>query len=482
MPRRESIHRASRGRYRYIKPLGRGGTADVDLVEEVATGRVFVGKSYRLSKAPEWKDWELFERGAQIMAGLDHPAIPAFKELIRIDDSPTGPALVLIEEYIPGRDLGRLVSKHGRVPVRRAVGIAMGLLRILAHLHEHRPPIIHRDVKPSNVLMRPDGTIVLVDFGAVQQAVIRCTTRLGGGGSTVVGTYGFMPPEQYMGRAEPASDVYAVGVLLVFLLSATDPSEIRVRQMRLDHRTVVDVEPRLHTAIDLLTAPAVEERVATCREAIAVLSDAIRPVARSQPAGLTPALDAFIAAAGDDAVDLAVTREDEPPATSPLGPCPGCGGALVVKSHEPVEIDECTACGGMWLDDGELELLAPRPTLERIHLQTIARRLAEMRQPPAPVVYRRCPRCDQSMNRVNFGRVSGVVIDLCTAHGVWLDAGELERIRAFMAAGGMELGAEQQRRDRGRRQQASATPSKHWSTRRLEPPDDDGLGWLGLFF
>lgn len=111
--------------------------------------------------------------------------------------------------------------------------------------------------------------------------------------------------------------------------------------------------------------------------------------------------------------------------------CPACESPLHPEMRGSVEVDLCARCGGVWLDDGELESLlasdenaqAPSP-----HPSNPAM--------TGPIVYRRCPRCEGWLARNNFRHVSGVIIDTCPDHGVWLDKGEYESIRAFLQSGG----------------------------------------------
>ena len=104
----------------------------------------------------------------------------------------------------------------------------------LAYLHGRNPPIVHRDIKPRNVIRRPDGSYVLVDFGAVSEHM---KPR---GGSTVVGTVGYMAPEQLQGRALPQTDVYAVGATILAGLSRRDPDQLPHKGLRVDVRSALE--------------------------------------------------------------------------------------------------------------------------------------------------------------------------------------------------------------------------------------------------
>jgi Zn-finger nucleic acid-binding protein len=139
----------------------------------------------------------------------------------------------------------------------------------------------------------------------------------------------------------------------------------------------------------------------------------------------------------------------------PLG-CPRCAGAMqAVGTNQGVEIDQCLECGAIWLDAGELEQilvatdtdgLAQAPTSVR----ALRERMQEVLPPQGPVQYRECPRCAQVMRRINFGTISGVIVDECVQHGALLDPGELQAIEAFIRMGGRSLG-EQTRLDQGQR-------------------------------
>ncbi len=438
-----SIEAISEGRYRKLQRLGGGATAEVDLVEEEGTGVVWVAKRYHLMRSPDWKTWELIERGARVQSRLDHPALPRLEAVLRSEHD-HGATLWIVEEYIPGKDLAELVGEAGPLPTRRALAVGRGILDVLAYLHGQQPPVVHRDVKPSNVLLRPEGTVAVIDFGAVQEALRRGTM----GGSTVVGTFGYMPPEQYMGRAEPASDLYAAAATILYCATGREPADLPIRDMRLDLSEVLRGRRRLRHALDAMLEPRVERRARTAGEALALLAEV------QDRSGLGPGLGAGGAAGG--APGAPITPEPALPDTlaaflqaAPRDPvhviapgqilgeavdleCPNCRRALhaIEMGEEQVQVDACTGCSGVWVERGELDQLVRRPFIRRPDLQAIGRQVAALRLAPDPVVYRPCPACHSMMNRRNFARLSGVIIDECVRHGLWLDRGELEAILA----------------------------------------------------
>lgn len=122
--------------------------------------------------------------------------------------------------------------------------------------------------------------------------------------------------------------------------------------------------------------------------------------------------------------------------------CPGCGGAMSKDDTEGLVIDVCTVCHGSWYDRGELEKIvearkAERPATNPTSKPAVERFEIDQTRPE----YRNCPRCKQQMQRKNFERFSGVIVDSCHAHGIFLDAGEIDRVVSFVASGGKKMAA-----------------------------------------
>ncbi len=177
-------------------------------------------KLMHLADVDAWKHVELFQREAATQKTLQHPGIPTFYDAFELADEAGGQSFCIVQQLVPGRTLAELIAEGPRLDAAGVEGLARELLDILGYLHSRVPPVLHRDIKPSNVIVGEDGRTWLVDFGAVR-------ARLGhpeDAGSTVVGTHGYMPPEQYLGHATAATDLYALGATLLHVATATPPS------------------------------------------------------------------------------------------------------------------------------------------------------------------------------------------------------------------------------------------------------------------
>lgn len=145
--------------------------------------------------------------------------------------------------------------------------IAIQILEILVYLHSLTPPVVHRDIKPQNIIRRDDGQVYLVDFGAVQDTYYTTFMR----GSTVVGTYGYMAPEQFRGQAVPATDLYGVGANLLFLLTHRSPTELPTDGLKIDFRSRVEISEEFADWLEKMLEPDVEDRFTSAEEALALL-------------------------------------------------------------------------------------------------------------------------------------------------------------------------------------------------------------------
>ncbi|MGL4499087.1 MAG: protein kinase domain-containing protein, partial [Chroococcales cyanobacterium] len=145
--------------------------------------------------------------------------------------------------------------------------LAKQLLEILMYLHQLTPPVVHRDIKPQNIIRQSDGKVFLVDFGAVQDTYRHTIAS----GSTIVGTYGYMAPEQFRGQAKPATDLYGLGATLLFLLTHKDPADFPEKRIKIDFRPYVTITPELADWLEKMLEPVIEDRFTSATEALAEL-------------------------------------------------------------------------------------------------------------------------------------------------------------------------------------------------------------------
>lgn len=255
--------------YEIREILGRGSNA-VTYRAITKDGREVALKAMSLKQMRDWKQFELFQREAQIMESLNHPGIPKYLDYFEID-SPEDRYFYIAQEIAKGLTLADMIKSGGRCSESEVLRIARELLGILKYLGSLRPPVIHRDVKPENVVLEGGtwgGRVILVDFGGVQgTAQVGSNVTLG---STIVGTYGYMAPEQFRGSAQPASDLYALGGTLLYCLSGQPPFAFPQERMRINWRGKVSVGPVLDRLLQGLLEPILEDRI-TSDEGLAIL-------------------------------------------------------------------------------------------------------------------------------------------------------------------------------------------------------------------
>jgi serine/threonine protein kinase len=241
--------------YQVNRLLGEGGAARTWLATDSRDGTPFAIKELQLLSAGGGKHVELFERECSTLRDLRHPQIPRFIETI-VDRRAETMSLYLVQEHIDGLSLQQILDAGIDLDPQDTVAVMRSSLAPLSYLHERQPPLYHRDIKPSNVLVRRDGTCVLVDFGAVREALADPRA----GGSSVVGTFGYMAPEQFQARAYAATDLYALGAMAIHLLTGREPSKFEIRRLKPDFHAHLKTDPHLAAILDLLLEPAAEDR------------------------------------------------------------------------------------------------------------------------------------------------------------------------------------------------------------------------------
>ncbi|MGK7926134.1 MAG: serine/threonine protein kinase, partial [Spirulina sp.] len=209
---------------------------------------------------------ELFEREAKVLATLKHPAIPKYLNYFHCDTE-SDRYFYLVQELVEGDSLAALIEGGWKVNEQQVKYIARQVLEILKYLHSLHPPVIHRDIKPQNIIVRPDNKVYLVDFGAVQE-IYRNTLSFGG---TFVGTMGYISPEQFRGKVSPASDLYSLGCTLLFVLTRRSPTDLPQKRMRFDFRDRLSLSSAFADWLEKMVEPASEDRFVSSEKALRAL-------------------------------------------------------------------------------------------------------------------------------------------------------------------------------------------------------------------
>lgn len=262
-------------RFKILGRVGSGGQGEAYLAVDDTHDEPVVVKLISLSALDDWKTLELFDREADVLAGLDHPGIPDLIGRFSLGEPRYG--LGLVQAYVPGKNLQEILEEDGAISEDTLYNVANQLFDILKYIHEQSPPVVHRDIKPSNLILDDNFVLHLIDFGAA-----RDLPRQTGGGSTIVGTHGYMPMEQYMGIARPETDLYAAGVTLLQLLCGKEPSVLPFEENRIRFETVVSESASMYALFEALLEPVAERRLSSSAKAKEMLRRDPRALLRTE--------------------------------------------------------------------------------------------------------------------------------------------------------------------------------------------------------
>lgn len=265
-------------RYEVGELLGLGGFgATYRAVDQARFRAPCVVKELLPSRRDNETARRLFEREARLLASIVHPQIPAlhayFEEAGRF---------YLVQEYIEGRTLKELLEASTRLPEVDVRRLVEQVLTVLTYLHGLEPPLIHRDIKPANIILSTQGTAYLIDFGAVREVIGADDNQ------TAIGTAGYTPREQAVGRPRPSSDLYALGATALEMISGEHPLEWHDRNTgELQWKGRINCSPSFERFLEgSLAAPA--QRFPTATEALHALLTLDAP-ATADTASVSPA-------------------------------------------------------------------------------------------------------------------------------------------------------------------------------------------------
>lgn len=244
------------GKYEILTEIGRGGMSVVYLARDTHLNKQWAVKEIR--KKGGGKNDEVVVKSllaeANMLKKLDHPALPRIVDII--DNSVT---IYVVMDYIEGESLDKILAEYGAQPEELVIGWGKQICDVLSYLHGQKPPIIYRDMKPANIMLKPEGNIKIIDFGIAREYKEQ---RLAD--TTVLGTKGYAPPEQYSGQTDARSDIFALGMTMHHLLTGVDPRAGEA------YAPVRMWNPELSEGIELIinkcVEPAAENRYQNCQD------------------------------------------------------------------------------------------------------------------------------------------------------------------------------------------------------------------------
>lgn len=252
------------GRYRILAQIGEGGMSRVYLALDTVLNKQWAAKE--IKQFEDATQRELIIKSliteSNMIKRFDHPAIPRIVDIVDSDGT-----LFVIMDYVEGRTLDELLKLDGPQEEDDVVDWAVQLCDVLDYLHNRKPPVVYRDMKPANVMLKPNGLVQLIDFGIAREYRDEGAVTAAIGDTVQLGTPGFAPPEQYGGggQTDARSDVYALGATMYYLLTGKNPAEppytiLPVRQV------APDVSPGLERIIAKATQQNPDDRYASCAE------------------------------------------------------------------------------------------------------------------------------------------------------------------------------------------------------------------------
>ncbi len=270
------------GRYRIVRKLGSGGMADVYMAEDQQLGRRVALKVLHRRFAEDEQFVERFRREASSAAGLSHPNLVAIFDRGEWDGT-----YYISMELVEGRTLKEIVREKGPAPPEAAVDLTLQILRAARYAHKHG--VVHRDIKPHNVLIDQDGRVRVTDFGIARAGTSDITET-----GSVMGTAQYLSPEQAQGRpVDERADLYAIGIVLYELLTgqvpfdADSPVTVALKQVSEMPVPPAELVPAIPPAIDAVVLHALEKdpdrRWQNADEFIAALE-----TARAEPERIPP--------------------------------------------------------------------------------------------------------------------------------------------------------------------------------------------------
>lgn len=291
-------------RYQLLTKIGTGGMSTVYLALDTVLNKQWAAKEIKDVSDPEQRELivQSIVTEANMIKSFDHPAIPRIVDLV--DESGT---LYVIMDYVEGRSLSAVLATDGPQPEDEVVNWGLQLCDALEYLHRRTPPVIYRDMKPSNVMLKPNGLVQIIDFGIAREYRDDGGSVTAAMGDTVqLGTRVYAPPEQYGGggQTDARTDVYALGATMYTMLTGKNPAEPPYQILPL-RQVDASLSPALERVIAKATQPDPVDRYQDCAELAYALSH-YREEDAGQRAELERVWKRFVGLVAASVVSLAV--------------------------------------------------------------------------------------------------------------------------------------------------------------------------------
>ena len=248
------------GKYKILNQIGKGGMSVVYLAINEKANKTWAVKEVRKDGV---QNYEVVRQGliveTDLLKKLKHPNLPSIIDVIDEDDT-----FLIVMDYIEGNSLETLLKEEGAQPQEKVISWGKQLCDVLGYLHRQKPPIIYRDMKPSNVMLKSDGTVTLIDFGTAREFKERSSRD----DTVCLGTPGYAAPEQWggSGQTDARTDIYCLGVMMFQLLTGESPH--RLRPLR---ECCPSVSAGLDVIVCRCTRVRKEERYQSCAELLYAL-------------------------------------------------------------------------------------------------------------------------------------------------------------------------------------------------------------------
>lgn len=246
------------GKYKVLNKIGQGGMSVVYLAMNEKANKQWAIKEVRKDGI---KDFEVVKQGliveTDLLKKLDHPNLPSIIDVIEDEDT-----LLIVMDYIQGNPLNKYLEEFGAQSQKDVIEWARQLCDVLAYLHSRKPSIIYRDMKPANIMLKPDGNVTLIDFGTAREFKEKNLAD-----TTCLGTIGYAAPEQFggQGQTDARTDIYCLGATLYHLVTGCNPCEppYEIRPIR-------EINPNLSNGLEKIitkcTQKNPDDRYQSCEE------------------------------------------------------------------------------------------------------------------------------------------------------------------------------------------------------------------------